>query len=623
MQYRREIDGLRALAVIPVILFHAGFQAFEGGFVGVDIFFVISGYLITSIIISEMESDNFSVVNFYERRARRILPALFFVLALCLPMAWFWLLPTSMKDFSESLIAVPIFSSNILFWRESGYFDTSAELKPLLHTWSLGVEEQFYVLFPLLLMITWRFGKRFVIGVLISTFAISIGLAHWGAFNKPTASFFLLPTRAWELLAGSFIAFYFLKKDNKIVSGHTNQFLSLMGLLLIVYAVLVYDKDTPFPSLYSLVPIFGTVLLIINATPATYVGNLLGRKLFVGIGLISYSAYLWHQPLFAFARHVYLTPGKPLLAWLSLLAVILGYFSWKYVEVPFRSRQRFNRNQIFKYSLFGSSFFIFIGLLGYFWNGFESRLTKEERDILSFEQYDIEIMYRVAVCFLNENQSYTEFKDICRTGVSEQSVLLWGDSHAAALSVGLRKINANVIQYTASGCPPIKDAVVIWRPKCKDINDYVLNEIKRLKPQHIILHANWMLYTEQNPVANIKNSLDYIRSVSPTSQITIVGGVPQWKPSLPVYLLRMHIGLNGEYYLHSPIYNELLLSDRAFSEVAKINNINFLSALSTFCINDKCQVTVKYNQIFMPTAWDYGHLTEGGSVLLATDMVKR
>ena len=198
MYYRREIDGLRAVAVLPVILFHAGFELFSGGFVGVDVFFVISGYLITTIIINEMDDGKFSLLNFYERRARRILPALFFVVLCCIPFAWFLLLPSDMKDFSQSLVAVSTFSSNILFWRESGYFDTAAELKPLLHTWSLAVEEQFYILFPLFLMAAWRFGKRAIVWTLIASFAISLAVAHWGAYNKPGDAFFLLPTRAWE-----------------------------------------------------------------------------------------------------------------------------------------------------------------------------------------------------------------------------------------------------------------------------------------------------------------------------------------------------------------------------------------------------------------------------------------
>ena len=211
MKYRREIDGLRAVAVLPVIFFHSGFEIFSGGFVGVDVFFVISGYLITTIIINEMDGGTFSLLNFYERRARRILPALFFVVLCCLPVAWYLLMPLEMKDFSQSLVAVATFSSNILFWRESGYFSAPSELKPLLHTWSLAVEEQFYILFPLFLMAAWRFGKRAIVWALVVVSVISMTLAQWGAYNHPSAAFYLLPARAWELLIGSLAAFYLQK----------------------------------------------------------------------------------------------------------------------------------------------------------------------------------------------------------------------------------------------------------------------------------------------------------------------------------------------------------------------------------------------------------------------------
>lgn len=305
MKYRAEIDGLRALAVIPVILFHAGFEWFSGGFVGVDVFFVISGYLITTIIISEMAEGKFSMVNFYERRARRILPALFFVMAACLPFAWLWLTPSDLKDFGQSLIAVSFFSSNMLFWLESGYFDTAAELKPLLHTWSLAVEEQYYILFPIFLMLTWRLGVKWISIILSFVFLLSLGLAVLGtqyATNPQITSgtFFLLPTRGWELLVGVFAAFY-LKYKTHPKSRTFNQILSLLGFSMIAYSIIVFDETTPFPSLYALIPTIGTGLLILCAVPKTIVHKLLSLKAIVGIGLISYSAYLWHQPLLAFA----------------------------------------------------------------------------------------------------------------------------------------------------------------------------------------------------------------------------------------------------------------------------------------------------------------------------------
>ena len=250
MNYRREIDGLRALAVVPVILFHAGFEWFSGGFVGVDIFFVISGYLITSIILSGKQDGTFTLLRFYERRARRILPVLFFIMLACLPFAWLWMPPHEMVEFSRSLIAVPLFVSNILFWRETGYFATANELKPLLHTWSLAVEEQYYLLFPLFLLLTWKLGRRWIVALLAVMAILSLVLAQWGSMNSPTASFYLLPTRGWELLIGALVAFYLsrgIKVENSNKQKAINQAGSLLGVLLIGYAAVTFDKTTPFP----------------------------------------------------------------------------------------------------------------------------------------------------------------------------------------------------------------------------------------------------------------------------------------------------------------------------------------------------------------------------------------
>ena len=292
MKYRREIDGLRALAVVPVILFHAGFETFSGGFVGVDVFFVISGYLITTIILAELEQGKFSIVNFYERRARRILPALFFVMLVCIPFAWFWLLPSDMKEFSKSLVAVSFFASNILFWRESGYFSTAAELKPLLHTWSLAVEEQFYVLFPLFLMLFWKLGKRWILVILGLVFVASLALAQWGSYTKPAAAFYLLPTRGWELLIGVFAAFYLSQANRKEFGKGLSELGGWLGVALILFPVFAYSKTTPFPGFFALAPTIGTVLIILFATQQTSAGKFVGNKAFVAIGLISFSAYL-------------------------------------------------------------------------------------------------------------------------------------------------------------------------------------------------------------------------------------------------------------------------------------------------------------------------------------------
>ena len=324
MKYRVEIDGLRAIAVLPVILFHAGFELFSGGFVGVDVFFVISGYLITTILLKEIEEKRFSIINFYERRARRILPALFFVMLVCVPFACFWMTPGQLKEFSQSLMAVSLFVSNVLFWRQSGYFDNTSEEKPLLHTWSLAVEEQYYLVFPLFLVIFRRFGRNKVLWGIVVIAIFSFIASELGWRLSPSANFYLAITRAWELLIGSLVAFS--------VSRHgvaANNGLSLLGLLLIAVPIFLYDATTPFPGVYALPPVLGTALVIKFAEKTTLTAKLLSWKVFVAIGLISYSAYLWHQPLFAYAR-LYSTEvlSQLTMLLLALSSLILAGFTW-------------------------------------------------------------------------------------------------------------------------------------------------------------------------------------------------------------------------------------------------------------------------------------------------------
>jgi len=342
MQVRREIDGLRAAAVMPVVCFHAGLPPFRGGFVGVDVFFVVSGYLITSIILAECEAGSFSLMGFYERRARRILPALFAVMLACVPFSWLWMMPEEYKSFGQSLVATTAFSNNVLLWLTSGYFSLANEFKPLVHTWSLGVEEQFYLVFPVFLLgllrlpPNWRGCGLMLIGA--GSFALSV----WLGPRDPIASFFLLPTRLWELLLGACVPVCRTALDPIFrPSAATAQVGSLCGLFLIAYAVLQFDAGTPYPGVYTLVPTLGTLLILLYGTPETYVGHLLAHRWLVGLGLISYSVYLWHQPLFAFARLVSLDEPHPTLM-LALVAasVVLGAVSWRFIEQPFRDRRR-------------------------------------------------------------------------------------------------------------------------------------------------------------------------------------------------------------------------------------------------------------------------------------------
>lgn len=291
-KYRPEIDGLRAIAVVVVILFHAGVDSFSGGFVGVDVFFVISGYLITNILLHEADIGRFSVIRFYERRARRILPALFVVLAATTAVAWHVYLPTEFKSFGQGVAAATLFAANIYFFsKQNDYFGLQSEDNPLLHLWSLAVEEQYYLLFPVILLFTLRAGKRFIIPLLSTIFLISLTGAQFESSRNPSAAFYLLQLRAWELLLGSIVAIV-LGKTSTLPSYPWREALSILGLTLIAFAVFTFDRTTPFPSLWAMLPTGGTAIIIIFAGKDTVVGRILSAKPAVGIGLISYSLYL-------------------------------------------------------------------------------------------------------------------------------------------------------------------------------------------------------------------------------------------------------------------------------------------------------------------------------------------
>jgi peptidoglycan/LPS O-acetylase OafA/YrhL len=498
MKYRPEIDGLRAVAVIPVILFHAGFEYFSGGFVGVDVFFVISGYLITTIILSEKEKGNFSLINFYERRARRIIPALFFVMLASTFASWFWLAPAHMKDFSESLLAVSLFSSNILFWQETGYWGVVNELKPLLHTWSLAVEEQYYVFFPLFLMLMWRFGKRWILSSFIFIALGSLSLSHWAAYNLPSANFFLLPTRGWELAIGAGVAFYFLYRKNtmrSLLSHKTvDDFLSLFGLILIGYAVFVFDEKTPFPSLYALVPTIGTALIIVFSSKETLSGKLLGSKIPVAIGLISYSAYLWHQPLFVFARHVSVEePSKVIFGILAISSMLLAYISWKFVETPFRKRGGFSRKHVFSLTAVGSAIFIVFGLMGNITDGYKTRLSNAALKIES-----------------SANDANVRNLDVLGDTLNIGGAIL-GDSHAKAIVQSLNDALLNekfgLKSYIKNGCPPVRG---LYRHDMASYGDVCDLHYKRAygeiisdnSLQTVVIAARFTLYLESSRFDN-------------------------------------------------------------------------------------------------------------------------
>ncbi|AGF78961.1 putative acyltransferase [Desulfocapsa sulfexigens DSM 10523] len=517
MEYRREIDGLRSVAVFPVILFHAGFQLFGGGFVGVDVFFVISGYLITSIIITEKKKGTFSTINFYERRARRILPALFVVMLASLIPAWFLLTPKEMEDFSKSLITVPLFASNILFWQESGYFELANELKPLLHTWSLAVEEQFYLLYPLFLTLVWRLGKYWLFGFLFVILVISLGSAEWGLIHDPVGAFYLLPTRGWELIVGSLAAVYTLYKQSPpsqtVLRDLTGELFGIVGLLLISYAIFTFDETVSFPGFNAAFPTVGAALILLFTSQRTWVGKLLGSRVLVGLGLISYSTYLWHQPLFVFARYYFRSkPSNNTIFILILSSVILAYLSYRYVETPFRKKDLINRNKIFSYSILGSMFFVVLGVIIMNTQGFSSRKPQNIQWASLGDKIDVV----GRVCDMqpvddHENIRLGFFGDLS----ADRTVGLYGDSHASALSYqlddefkkrGIKGVYLGLVgkcqTNPLSSDKGIKKDTINCQKSFNSLLDYVANNI-----DSIIVVSRWTfrLY----PVAGAIESLAF------------------------------------------------------------------------------------------------------------------
>ena len=429
MHYRSEIDGLRALAIIPVILFHAGTEFCSGGFLGVDIFFVISGYLITGIIVKETQENKFSVINFLTRRARRILPPLYFMMFF---VSIFYLLIArpSIEEctlFRESLLSSISFLSNFYFALNTGYFAASSELLPFLHTWSLSVEEQFYLIYPPLLLIFLRLGKKFPIIFLLLIFFLSLGLAQMGSGILGKWNFYILPTRAWEISLGALC--YFSSRDfAEIKTKKTiNEFLSFLGLGLILYSILFLDQSINAPGIWCLIPAIGTVLVIQFCKRGTTLQSILGNKVLVLIGLLSYGAYLWHQPVLAITRHFVIHPGQISTTLISIaisISFLLALISFHLIEKPFRSG---------RFSLLWLLFpLLILSLLGIFSKEFSSLGLNPRTDSFSNSVRDLA---RSNYDSHRNNYGY-DFGHLNKESID---LLLLGDSHARMLIPNLSK----------------------------------------------------------------------------------------------------------------------------------------------------------------------------------------
>lgn len=441
LKYRPDIDGLRAIAVLSVILFHNDVPGFPGGFVGVDIFFVISGFLITSIILKDIKQEQFSVARFYERRIRRIFPALFPVIAFTLIVGAYLFDASTFSDFGKSIAATTLFSSNILFWRESGYFDAPSLQKPLLHTWSLAVEEQFYIFFPLALVFIHKYQKsRYLLWIGIAL-AISLGSSIYGVFNFQSATFYLVPQRAWELLAGAVLALGVLPIPSK---KWLRNLVSVTGLAFIIYSIGAYTEATLFPGYNAIAPVLGACLIIYSHrsdwTP-TIVSKILSLRPLVFIGLISYSLYLWHWPLVAFTKYLMFRPLNGYeKTGLILAAFAVSVLSWKFIEQPFRKTQPFlpEKKQLFTVAATVMIIFTAIGGVIYLQNGMAWRYPEANREIMDIKNDPQWAYFDEYETWLHGIKNGNIPRVIGRKDVIP-SFVLWGDSHANALVTALKE----------------------------------------------------------------------------------------------------------------------------------------------------------------------------------------
>jgi peptidoglycan/LPS O-acetylase OafA/YrhL len=509
-KYRPDIDGLRALAILPVILYHARLGC-PGGFVGVDVFFVISGFLIASLILQELADGSFSLLHFWERRIRRILPALTVVVLATLIAGYFLLLPEDFAFVGRSAGAVSVLGANFFFLKQSGYFAPGAETEPLLHTWSLAVEEQFYLLFPLLLIFLARFRKISVLTAIVWLGLMSLTLSIAGTHSRHnlSATFFLLPTRAWELMMGAGLAALCGRIS---AEGTVREVCGWLGLALIVWPVFCYSTATRFPGLAALPPCLGAALVIFSSeAKLSSAGRLLALRPVVFTGLVSYSLYLWHWPLLAFAA--YMSDQQPVTAvqtGLLVAAFGLAILSWQFIEKPFRQRRVFRqRPQIFSFAGASLLLLLGLGLLADIYKGFPDR-------------FPAKVMAYANVSTHNPYLDYDKKKPwvghLARFSTTQTNrpvdVVIWGDSHALVLTPVIdtlcQRQSWRDMDATHPGTPPVAGPARIKESSNEvpaDFSMAVMKYIAESRPRAAVLAARWSLYTASEPFKTVRGLL--------------------------------------------------------------------------------------------------------------------
>ncbi len=644
LDYRPDIDGLRAVAVVSVVAYHAFPRSLPGGFVGVDIFFVISGFLISSLIYKAIQSETFTYTEFYARRFRRIFPALIAVLLASLVYGWFQLLPNAYRELGRQALASAGFASNVLFWTESGYFDQQAVTKPLLHLWSLGVEEQFYLICPMVLLYSCARLRKplYALGALtLISFATNIVQTGY----NPASAFYLPMPRFWELFLGVMLGYSYIfgrtmepaeDSHRPLMAPRTRVRHSLLacapyaGLLLIALSLLLIRNTRPFPGYVALLPTVGTVL-VISGRHSWLNRVLLASRPLVFIGLISYPLYLWHWIVLVFLRVAHFGDSISKAERLGAItaSVALAVVTYQYIEKPIRTSKRRAR---FPTYLLVTMVVVALGAaLVVSTDGGAFRYPLLLRP-LAASRYDrqrdlYEDVYRGGSCFLGADLTFTDIGTQCIDPPHDNSKLLvlWGDSHAASLYPGLRSRLAEtggyrIAQFTESACPPVLGYSSDTRKNCAAFNESVLRAIGRLHPDVVVLEGHWAFYSGFSGRTAVEfdaihRTLIALRKLG-QFRVVVLGSLPTWKINQADVILRLWqqnrvLEPRTNKYLNT----STIAADRLVREAASGTGARFISPLQLLCTPGGCLLSADPVHV-EPVAWDDGHLSREGSRLL-------
>jgi peptidoglycan/LPS O-acetylase OafA/YrhL len=610
--YRPDIDGLRAVAIAAVVVFHAFPAAARGGFTGVDVFFVISGYLISRIVWHGLDARSFTLAWFYGRRVLRLFPALVLVLVTTLAAGRWLFLPDAYETLGKDVASAAVFASNLVLWQDAGYFTENAALRPLTHLWSLAVEEQFYLVFPLLLIAahrSWRLTGALL--ALLATASFAWNIASIPA--DPAAAFYLLPARFWELALGALLAYAQLTRSEALPARARNA-TAFAGLGLLVLATFGPTAASAFPGWWALAPTGAAVLLIAAGPEAIPNRRLLASAPFVLVGRISYPLYLWHFPLLVLAR-VQWGPSLSVPMTLAIVgvSVVLAYGTYRLVELPVRGLARSGAWRpgvlVAPLAAVGAA-----GVAVFLAGGQPGRLPVELQQ-LSTAAFDYKQAYRESRCFLQPWQGARAFRADCVDGGEGKLLLLWGDSHAAHLYPGLqpaaRERHFRIAQLTASACPPLLGYRSSERPKCHGINQAALAKARALRPETVVLSAQWEQYRSPD---GLRETVAALRELG-VAEIVVVGPSPNWPHGLAQALFRQ-VKREGLDRFPLRVKHELsdapARADRRLRPLARELGVTYIAPLDVLCNRDGCLARVE-DRADQLAFWDPSHFTAVGS----------